>query len=115
MNTSYGNVLIPLLCAGCVALYSDFHVSVDVYQATDVCVGLQKEPGTNNFADSILAEIQTDSLGACAGMCASASGCIAVAVETDVRNNNVKGRCILAGLGYSTIVDTQFYLYHLIV
>ena len=92
-----------------------FYFSVEVYQTTDVCAELQRVPGFGTFADSVLADIQTDSLGACVGACASVSGCAAVAIQTQVKNNTSKGRCILAGFGYNTVVDTEFYLYDLII
>ena len=92
-----------------------FYFSVEVYRATDECVKLQRVPGFVTFADSVLADIQSDSLGACVGACTLVSGCAAVAIQTQVKNNNSKGRCILAGLGYNTYVDTQFLLYDLIM
>ena len=83
---------------------------------TDVCVHLRQQQGTARFADgSILADIETDSLGACVGACTSASGCAAVAVEKDVRDGNVMGKCILAGSGYATVGDSGFYLYDLVM
>lgn len=86
-----------------------------MYRATDACVKLQQVPALATFEDSVLADIQTDSLGACVGACTSTSGCTAVAIEKQIKNNSLKGRCILAGLGYNTTVDAQFFLYDLIM
>ena len=101
-----------------VALQCIFHFfffSVEVYRATDVCVDLQPVSGFATFADSVLADIERDSLGGCVGACTSTSGCTAVAVETQIKNSNLKGRCILASSGYTTTADPQFYLYDLII
>ena len=85
-----------------------------LYTPDEVCVQLVKEPGTNSFtSSSIMADIRSDSLNACAGACVLVSGCRAVAVETKVKDNHSVGRCLLGASGYGTITDSQFYLFNL--
>ncbi|KAL8620445.1 hypothetical protein ACOMHN_065674 [Nucella lapillus] len=87
---------------------------IEMHFTEATCVRLLQETGMATFSSgsNILTDIQARSLNACAGACASTTGCKAIAIEKKVKDNDISGRCILGGSGYSTAADTQFYLYH---
>ncbi|XP_070187400.1 uncharacterized protein [Littorina saxatilis] len=89
------------------------HGNALVYNPTDKCVYLKTRPEAARFSTetNVLMDIEVDSLNACVGLCTSVFSCVAVAIETAVKDSNSAGRCILGGSGFTTVIDPGFYVY----
>lgn len=95
-----------------------FHCSVKyvpgiLYRVSDTCAKLQRRPDTATFSagTTVLANFKVDSLNACVGACTSVVSCMAVAIETSVKEGKTAGRCILGGPGFATVMNPRFYVY----